>query len=113
MLIFDCVVHYCIINESVEKSNRCELGIAEDFQKVWGVNKRMPKVGKGACEHVTGKYCSETSCPIIPHGLMFYTGLAFINLLYYHLTLYSTPVVSPQNVIRRSYFHVVNTFPLF
>ena len=45
MLTFECDVHHCIIKESVEKNNRCELGIAEDVQKVCGVNKHIPKVG--------------------------------------------------------------------
>ena len=44
-LTFECGVQYCIIKESVEKNNRCELGIAEDVQKVCGVNKHIPKVG--------------------------------------------------------------------
>ena len=28
----------------------CEFGIAEDVQKVCGVNKRIPKVREGACQ---------------------------------------------------------------
>ena len=33
-----------------------------------------------------------------------------LNFIHYHLILYSTPVVSQQNEIRCSYFHVVNIF---
>ena len=39
--------------------------------------------------------------------------LLILNFIHYHLILHSTPVVSQQNVIRRSYFHVVNIFSLF
>ena len=34
-----------------------------------------------------------------------------LNFIHYNMILYNTPVVSQQNVIRRSYFHVVNIFP--
>ena len=32
------------------ENDMCEFGIAEDVQKVCGVNKRIPKVREGACQ---------------------------------------------------------------